>query len=370
LKKLHFQVVPQLQCEEHGIYDLFPCPWPNCANGISEREFEIENLIQNEEPDISQRHEWSSTDGEKYYTWQKKGYPAWFSCKKTFWAEIRRRRLIATKPSNTVYHYTSIDGFVGIVTSRSLWMTDYSYLNDSMEIKHGVSVVRNVAEAMLAKSENVDISSLLKSWISNLEVIDQRICISSFSADGDSLSQWRAYGVIAIGFEISNILLHVKDVLVQPVEYGEEAQTALTTLYLNHLCQAYLYDNSNKLLERIPDVYHKTSQLVELLSFFKDSSFRDERELRAVFVEDSSVIESLGLKKPKNHFRVSNGHIIPYVSSSEIYPLAGYERPLEIAEVVLGPSSDEMLERGVRELLLAHDMKDVPIRRSHVPYRT
>jgi hypothetical protein len=335
-----------------------------------ENEFEVASLIPDKEPDVYQRHEWLSSGGEKYYTWQKNGFPGWFACKKALWSEARRRKLIKANRTEIVYHYTSIDGFMGILGSRSIWLTDYSYLNDRREIEHGVDIVRGVAEAMLKQSNNNAISELLESWINNLQNINERVCIASFSADGDSLSQWRAYGTIAIGFEVSKFTQHVSQVLIQPVEYSEEAQTELAHLYLNHLCQSYLEDSSKNLLERIPDIYHKTNQLIELISFFKDSSFQDEHEYRVVFIEDSSVTESLGLEKPKKNFRSTNSRIIPYVSSREIYPLAGHERPLEIAEIVLGPNSDEMLERGVRELLLEHGANDIPIRRSHVPYRT
>jgi len=28
-------------CENHGIFDVFPCPWPGCENGCLEDKFEL-----------------------------------------------------------------------------------------------------------------------------------------------------------------------------------------------------------------------------------------------------------------------------------------------------------------------------------------
>jgi hypothetical protein len=36
-------------------------------------------------------------------------------------------------PPETLYHYTTQDGLLGIIQSRSLWATNVSYMNDSTE---------------------------------------------------------------------------------------------------------------------------------------------------------------------------------------------------------------------------------------------
>jgi hypothetical protein len=33
-----------------------------------------------------------------------------------------------------LYHYTGLDGLVGIVTDRAIWATDARYLNDASEL--------------------------------------------------------------------------------------------------------------------------------------------------------------------------------------------------------------------------------------------
>lgn len=39
-------------------------------------------------------------------------------------------------PDATLYHYTDMQGLIGILSSRRLWMNHYEKLNDTNEIKH------------------------------------------------------------------------------------------------------------------------------------------------------------------------------------------------------------------------------------------
>lgn len=88
-----------------------------------------------------------------------------------------------------LYHYTNINSVIGILTSQSLWMTNIRTANDSSE-------GRLILEKSLSKIKNGNkIRSLL---LNNLYTC-------SFSLNGNMLSQWRAYGDIAIGFDIEKI---------------------------------------------------------------------------------------------------------------------------------------------------------------------
>src|SRR5436305_1025961 len=40
-------------------------------------------------------------------------------------------------PPNTVYHYTTADGFVGIIREMTLRATNFSFLNDPSEVQYG-----------------------------------------------------------------------------------------------------------------------------------------------------------------------------------------------------------------------------------------
>jgi hypothetical protein len=371
MKVLRVPLLHQLVCEKHGIRDCFPCPWPGCENGLSEDCFEEESLIMNDEKPrtLYTRREWQSPFGDDYYTWDSNDLPNWFGTHKTLWTEARRFKLIETEEApKLVYHYTSLEGFAGIVQNRSVWLSDYSYLNDKHELIYGADIIREVASEILNSTNKPIVSGLLKAWENNIEQFGNRVCIASFSADGDSLSQWRSYGNIALGFDPHDLAMHGCESNLRAIEYDRVKQRKLISIYLHHLCQAYVVDYEANRLERISDVYHKAERLIELIVFFKDSAFHTEREFRLAYIENPEMLQALKKTLPKK-FRINNSKIIPYISSDQLFVGFNQQRPLEIREVVLGPEASDLLERGLKEFLTFHDMNDVVIRRSAIPYR-
>lgn len=354
------------------MFDVWPCPWPDCANGIPDEEFQVASLAQGEEPEIYTRRQWTDLSGSHYYSWDGSKLPNWFSVPKVAFNEARRRNLIAGDMPERIYHYTTVEGLFGIIRSRQLWLSDYSYLNDTRELAHGADLVKDVATQLLASEARPQSSDLLRHWIGDLQQPVHRVCVASFSADQDSLSQWRAYGTIALGFEPHELALHAYRAALRPVEYRRDQQRALVELYLHHMREAHQVDHQAGRLERIEDVYKKTDRLIELITFFKDPAFAAEQEYRLAFIEHPDLMPSLGHKSSEKRFRVSRGHIIPYVLSNELEPVlpGSGGKELTIREIVLGPQADAVLERGVRELLDYSGMPDVELKRSHVPYRT
>lgn len=372
MRTLRNTLFPDLKCLKHGVYDVFPCPWPNCTNGIPENEFQVDAYIEGEDPEIYTRRQWIDLSGSSYYSWDGSRLPNWFSVQKVFWNEARRRNLVPLDTPDLIYHYTSVEGFFGIIDSRQLWLSDYSYLNDTRELSHGADLTAEVATELLLSESHTQSAELLQHWIKDLRAPVHRVCVASFSADRDSLSQWRAYGAIAVGFEPRELSLHAHRATLRPVEYQRNRQRALVELYLHHMREAYLVDLQSGRLERIEDAYHKTDRLVDLITFFKDPAFLAEQEYRLAFIEHPELMPSLGYKCSAKRFRVSRGRIIPYVLSNELEPMVpeGSRQALTIRELVLGPQVDDVLERGVREFLADRGMCEVDVKRSGVPYRT
>lgn len=365
---MQFKGFDAYRCEEHGIIDSLPCPWPHCENGISESVFKYQFLAFKKAEEYKRRT-WKSPTGEDYFTWEKNSWSVWKNSEKILWSEARRKKLVETSPPKMLYHYTSIDGLMGILSNGSIWLTDYQYLNDMKEIEHGKSIVKSAAKALLDSSNDRSKKDLLRKWIHGLEEIEERIFIASLSSDGDSLSQWRAYGPVAVGFKARELSLHLNECHVRAVEYSEKTQASLAEFFLNHLCQACTSDSGDEDSEIPHELYKSTGRLVELLCFFKNSGFKDEKEYRVVHIEDLSVIESFDLERPKKKYRSNRSHIIPYLTSDGIHPIEGSERPLVASEIVLGPSCDDLLEKGLREFANELGLNDLKIIRSSIPYR-
>jgi hypothetical protein len=102
-----------------------------------------------------------------------------------------------------VYHYTSIDTMTKIVASESIWATSVCYLNDTSEQSHFLNLVRSRIPHLQFKTPEA--SAVAKSFLNVRDgEFENRPFIASFSAEADSLPQWRSYcsagNGVAIGF--------------------------------------------------------------------------------------------------------------------------------------------------------------------------
>lgn len=94
-------------------------------------------------------------------------------------------------PSAPLYHYTTQQGFLGIVESRKLWATNTYYMNDALELKHAVEVAGRVIEGFQAENVPAELVSMLVGFLKGMEEFHVFAC--SFSEERDLLSQWRGY---------------------------------------------------------------------------------------------------------------------------------------------------------------------------------
>lgn len=97
---------------------------------------------------------------------------------------------------DVVYHYTDSAGLLGILSSGSVWATDYRFLNDSSELAYTFSLAAGIAADQVAQADGLG-ASFLEYVATNArpEVYDETpYYLACFSAVQNSLSQWRAYG--------------------------------------------------------------------------------------------------------------------------------------------------------------------------------
>ena len=198
--------------------------------------------MEDEESEVYSRRQWKMLSGDPYFSWDRAKLANWFNLPNVVRNEARRQGLADTSLPDLIYHYTSVEGFFGIVQSGQLWLSDYSYLNDTRELSHGADLVAEAATELLANESWPQAADLLRQWITELQSPVHRVCVASFSGSGDSLSQWRAYGHIAIGFKPMDLSLHAYRATLDPVEYQRDRQRALADFYLHHMKEAYRID--------------------------------------------------------------------------------------------------------------------------------
>lgn len=375
--RVQYNLMQPLVCSEHFEHGpIMCCPFPDCANGTTDEKVEV--ALPGLHSETYCRFVWNGPDGEKFFSWEKDNDRATPSLmvNRVLWREARRHSYVRKLANGAIgrpiiYHYTSPDGLLGIIQSSTLWMTDFSYLNDVEEITYGLNLAKTRFETIAPQMPTV--AELLARWTKSFEVIDERVCVSSFSHIGDSLSQWRAYGPIAVGFDVSGLMFgYNNSVHMESVVYNRADQVRLLDLLI-HLCAtAYNFDKTHLTPEHLDRVYEDDSgRILMLISLFKHPGFADERELRMVHVEHPKVLEGFGVPRPPQRFRVAGRLLVPYLTTRDIATFPdSYPEKLPIAEIVIGPNArGEILERGVKQLLSAHGYQETQVKRSIVPFR-
>jgi hypothetical protein len=110
-------------------------------------------------------------------------------------AQAGRRRLL--------YHYTSADGLLGILSTGTLWATQIRFLNDTAEFTFARDALVREAYVRSARLRHPLVKRIVTREIRRVEHGHIPAYVVSFSERGNMLSQWRAYAPrdgVSIGF--------------------------------------------------------------------------------------------------------------------------------------------------------------------------
>jgi hypothetical protein len=92
------------------------------------------------------------------------------------------------QPPESLYHYTTGPGLLGIVGSRELWATSIHYMNDAQEFALALQVASYCLHTARKHVNTEDESALLDRMVQDLERVAKLIvCVVSFSAAHDQL---------------------------------------------------------------------------------------------------------------------------------------------------------------------------------------
>lgn len=268
-----------------------------------------------------------------------------------------------------VYHYTTVDAMMKIVTSGRIWATSISYLNDSSEGEHFLRMVRRRLPDLLAQYQLRD--EVLTELNGSARPIERRPFIASFSAEGDSLPQWRSYcphgNGVAIGFRVGCLSRtrlargaeegHSREITFKSVEYIDDNAPEL-------LVDGCIADLMNEAEEgfAVAKRFWGAACVVTKESLFamyaeseacrrKHDSFNAEHEYRL-------IVDRLSASPKDLEFRPVRSALVPYVEVSipESSPLKMDDRETELcgefglrggyrkldfaAKVVVGPTTN------------------------------
>ena len=270
-----------------------------------------------------------------------------------------------------VYHYTSLEGLLGIIKSHSLWATNIYFLNDKQESYHGCKCFRNTVIQLsgdVISEENKPILLKALDIYENESDLSKNLPLKhvysiSFCKDDDKLSQWRGYGSkqgISIGFDKDKLIDFVGNVhlncMADEIIYTSEKETVQMSKKLKDFFGSSQRGLLNE-MDHFATLTSTYSHLSKLIPFFKDSGFSEEDEFRLVFTPYICL--------PEVHFRVNNNGLVPYIILHN-----DTLKYLPIKTITLGPTKDyDFVKSGVRMLLDSQGYNNVDIKESNIPYR-
>ncbi|MCT7646592.1 DUF2971 domain-containing protein [Aliarcobacter butzleri] len=284
---------------------------------------------------------------------------------------------------NKFYHYTTIDGFKGIIESNGLWLSEAKYLNDKEEIINGKNKAIEVINFLMKEKKKYKIfSDILNGTIEKLNSLDfSNKYICSFSLKFDDLDQWRAYGKNGSGicieftrdkekytlFEIFNFIKFAK------VIYNDKRKYKILHRIIFIYFYYYCFDlKKGNYIDKEDYIDFLVSNLSFNFILFKNQAFQSEKEIRLIYT--GNPIKSF----TKKSFRVSNNIIVPFINLADskttdvqTKKLLAQEQKLPITKVCIGPISKQeaIMEASIKEFLEFYGhSKDIVIT-SKIPYR-
>lgn len=266
-----------------------------------------------------------------------------------------------------LYHYTSNEALINIISNKELWITKWDYLNDVNEFMTAMKVCEEVLCEEQIKSEIIE--DIKNSVINNLftDNLSFDYYILSFSCDNDSQLLWSNYsdndGInLEIDFEkfceCLNYDMHWHGLVNYRLENQKEC---FRKAFYDELIGVDDFGKIDK-LSQINDLkgrdYDMTishiSVICQLYSmFFKKNCFEGEREYRFVFSNT---------REKEVCFRNKNNIVTPFLKE-KINSLDF------ITGITIGPTNKmDIAEKGIKQFLQHHNMS-VDVTRSQIPLR-
>jgi hypothetical protein len=366
-------------CPIHGGFsNLNRCAWPDCPNGVVESSVNA-NIPGLDKVDTFHRLSWDGLSGDTFYDWQTGNSPSSLGISRPY--SYFQNKLIKRVPLDQMSHYTSAEGALAILQSGSLRFTDYAYLNDTREVTYGLDIARSVlnTDAFIAGSQ---VLTKLKAHIEDGDPFSPyNIYTASFSSDPDSLSQFRLYGPVALGFEANSIgfgypkgELHLGHVV-----YDSDQQAQLIETFFDLVKQSEKKDAAGIKRDGMRQITTEflVNYLLRILALFKHPTFSDEREVRLLYAEPLEIMDQFEEETAHRQFRISDGLIIPFTDTSSTTRIFRSDKPtqtpqnLPLKSVAIGPTTQaEALARGMRDLLSSEGYHDVEVSLSEAPLRS
>lgn len=258
-----------------------------------------------------------------------------------------------------VFHYTTQEGFLGIMDSSSIWATHCRYLNDKSELMTAIQLAINLYEIRKASLSDTIRGRIEMSLDALYNIVDINHCLVSFCENGDDLGQWRAYaggiGGFSLGFRKQYLSQIDGFVFRQCIYERFEQEKQMNRMYDRFILE---YANNGALWCQ-EEERHGIGQFIRLfLSIaltFKSNAFRDEKEWR--------LISDIPISSEKLDVRPGKSNLVPFFKLA----ITSFDQALK--DVYIGPSPNPKLSAAPVGIVLAKKNIPFSIMPTSIPYR-
>jgi hypothetical protein len=232
-------------------------------------------------------------------------------------------------------------------------------MNDASELCYSLKIIR---ERLIFAHDRYPDLEIMKTLIDSVDTLSSApLYISCFSAEGDLLSQWREYcpqgGGVSLGFDPGS-LTGTDDPATFKLSqcvYDQVRQRKLT----DQAIESFLLKSSTSPnLTEEEKIFAFRSLALKFSPLLKHPAFKDEREWRITSPYPMPEGSEFGTHGPPDN------PIRHYE-----YLLTKSDGPPQLEWVIVGPSSNQAINRGKIELLLSKLGLDPLVTESEVPLR-
>lgn len=244
------------------------------------------------------------------------------------------------------YHYTSVAGALGIISSRTVWLTDYRFLNDRLELHQGLN-------NFLSRIPQAQQGSFRRAF--QWHNMRNHHCVFSLSRSPNILSQWRAYASDGAGIALglNKTFLEYAGLSLVECRYEDHDKYAGELVlkhfdFINSVHEASERNRAeNDFMNWVSTARRCFCLLIEDLIALKNPTFSEEMEVRAVWSRQLGEVK----------MRSARDLIIPYVEA-KIWPddEKTSDMAVVIPEIWLGPKCNELNRWSIFALNLSSCM--------------
>jgi len=287
--------------------------------------------------------------------------------------------ILNTKPDRTLYHYSSLDGLLGIVRTKSLWASNIYYFNDASEITYASDVLKKVIlDSKVNADENLGcFLDEFSNWLDTFRNTIHQFFVFSLTEEGNLLSQWRGYTTkgkgVSIGFEPRGLVRKIENQGLKIVKciYDISDQRGLAKELLERMIITFnneRHNHENKphpprkkyrgLLEKFRE------KILQIFSVIKNSAFCEEQEWRIISKYYAKYYAKYAT--PEIKYREGISMLVPYIEIG-ISPEKANEPMFH--EVYMGPTPNHNLSHASLATFLSSSKECNKIISSSIPYR-